>query len=75
MSKTDELLVALLNGEDVSKFECKSRVEHLLKKCCMCEVCDDIEPRTRTEYLLKELSIKMNSGGSVDIAAALSEDY
>lgn len=75
MSGTEKLLTALLDGTDVSNYECKSRLEHYLKKCCMCEVCDDLEPRTRMEYLLKELSIKMNSGGSADIAAALSEDY
>lgn len=74
MSKTDELLVALLNGEDVSKFECKSRVEHLLKKCCMCEVCDDLEPHSRIEYLLKELSIKLKNDSEA-VGIALSEDY
>lgn len=64
MTREEYLLNALLNGEDVSKFECRSRIEHYLKKCCMCEACTDMEPKSRIEYLLRELSKQLAEGGS-----------
>lgn len=66
MSNTEKLLTALIEGGDVSEFECQSRIETLLKRCCLGEGCDDLEPKSRIEILLKQLSVKLASGGSVE---------
>lgn len=63
-SNVETLLEALINEEDVSEFNCKSRIEHYLKKCCCGETCEDMTPKTRVEYLLGELSKKIAEGGS-----------
>ena len=64
MSNTEKLLTALINGEDVSNFKCRSRIEQYLKKCCMKETCEDMTPQSRVEYLLGELSKVVCEGGS-----------
>lgn len=74
MNGVEKYLDAMIDGTDVSKFNCKTRVEEYLKKCCMCEPCDDLEPHSRIEYLLKELSIKLKNDSEA-VGIALSEDY
>lgn len=66
MSRTEELLTALVKGGDVSNFKCRSRIETYLKKCCCGESCDDLTPRNNVEYLLGELS-KKSSGETVEV--------
>ncbi len=75
MSNEEKLLNALINGEDVSEFNCKSRMEHLLKQCCMKESCDDITPRSRVEYLLKELNKVVCEGGGSSGGSSIPEGY
>lgn len=63
MSNTEKFLTALIKGEDVSNFKCRSRIEQYLKKCCMKETCEDMTPQSRVEYLLGELSKVVCEGG------------
>lgn len=70
MSNTDKLLTALIEETDVSDIKCKSRMDELLKRCCCGETCSDIEPRSNTEKLLKQLNEKMingDGGGSASV--------
>lgn len=57
MSDIEYLLNAYKNGEDISNFKCNSRIEHILKKKCLCESCDDITPQSDIEYLLINLPV------------------
>ena len=54
------LIKKIINGEDVSNYGCKTRLEHLLKKKCCGESCDDVEAVTDIEKLVKCMG---NSGG------------
>ena len=64
MTKTEELLLALINGEEVDGVKCCSRIEEYLVKCCCGEKCDGMTPKTRVEVLLKQLATKIAEGGS-----------
>ena len=65
MSRTEKLLNALIDGQNIEDYEPQSRIEILLKRICLSENCDDLEPKSGIEYLLKELSSCVGgSGGS-----------
>lgn len=74
-TRVDYLINAFINGEDVSNFECRSRIESYLKNCCMCESCNDLEPKTRTEFLLHKLANDLANGTSPYITKTLGGDY
>lgn len=74
MSKTVELLTALVNGEGIEDFTPHSRMEAYLKNCCLACGCDGLPaPITEADALLYALADKIASGGGGDIPAA--EDY
>ena len=64
MSRTEKLLNALIDGQNIEDYEPQSRIEILLKRICLSENCDDLEPKSRIEYLLKELSSCVGGSGS-----------
>lgn len=72
MSRTENLLNALLNGQKLEDYEPQSRIERLLKRICCGENCDDLEPESRIEYLLKEYS--KCSGGSKNEPITITEN-
>lgn len=64
MSNEEYLINALIEGKDVSDFKCKSRIETILKNCCMNKDCKEMTPKSRIEVLLKSLADKIASGGT-----------
>lgn len=64
MSKTEELLNALIDGTDVENFVPSSRVEQILL-CCIkkqnAETCEP--PQSRVETLLQELATNIEQAG------------
>lgn len=65
MSKTTELLTALVNDEQIEDFEPRSRMEAYLKNCCLACGCDGLpEPISETDKLLFALAEKVAGGGS-----------
>ena len=62
MSNIEKLLNALIEGEDVTNFVPRSRVEEFLKACCCGDACG-ITPRSRIEVLLQALQTKIAEGG------------
>lgn len=63
MTRMEELLTALVNGETVS-FEPQSRMEKYLKNCCDKCGCDGLPPPTsRGEVLLAQLAEQLKNGG------------
>ena len=65
MSKTTELLTALVNGDKIADFVPKSRMEAYLKNCCLSCGCDGLpEPINETDALLYALAEKVAGGGS-----------
>lgn len=65
MSDNEKLLKALVEDTDVNDFVPNTRFETMLKACCCGEDCE-LEPKTRNEYLLKQLQEKLKGGSSVD---------
>lgn len=64
MSRTEELLTALLNG-DTANIEPRSRAEKYLLNCVKACGCDGLPtPQSRLDALLYALADKMASGGS-----------
>lgn len=77
MSKLEEMLSALLNGEKVDIVP-HSRKELFLKNCVDGCGCDGLPtPRSRVEVLLYELANKINevSTAMSEVNAAMSADY
>lgn len=63
MSALEQLLTALLNGEQVN-IEPRSRLEQYLKNCCDRCGCDNLPtPRSRAEILLYQLAEQLAGGG------------
>lgn len=58
MSRTENLLKSLINGDNVADFEPQSRCEAILKSCCTGEPCG-VEPQSRIEALLKIVQTKL----------------
>lgn len=71
MNRFEELLTALINGEDIGDWVPLSRLEEYLVRCCKREKADDIIPLTRTEVLLEQLAATIAEGGSGDDDSAL----
>ena len=68
MSKTTELLTAMLNDEPIEDFTPRSRIEAYLKNCCLACGCDGLpEPITETDKLLFALAEKVAGGGGGEI--------
>lgn len=63
MNRFEELLTALINGEDIGDWVPLSRLEEYLVRCCKREKADDIIPLTRTEVLLRQLAATIAEGG------------
>lgn len=63
------LIKKIIKGEDVSNYDCKTRLEHLLKKKHCGESCDDVEAVTDIEKLVK----CMGAGGGVTEIETLDE--
>lgn len=64
MSKTTELLTAMLNDEPIEDFTPRSRIEAYLKNCCLACGCDGLpEPITETDKLLFALTEKVAGAG------------
>ena len=64
MSRTEQLLTALLNGETVD-IKPRSRLEQYLKNCCDKCGCDGLpKPRARVEILLYQLAEQLAGGSS-----------
>ena len=61
-SNTEILLNAIINGEDVSDFVTKSRMEEYLKRIATQESLEGLDPQSRVEYLLNEIA---KTGGGV----------
>lgn len=65
MSDNEKLLKALVEDTDVNDFVPNTRFETMLKACCCGEDCE-LEPKTRNEYLLKQLQEKLKGGTGGD---------
>ena len=66
-SRNEELMTALINGEDVKDYMPRSRNEQFLKDCAVGSETTTLEPRSRSEMLLSEVHNKIKSGGGFDI--------
>ena len=66
-SRNEELMTALINGEDVKNYIPRSRNEQFLKDCAVGSETTTLEPRSRSEMLLSEVHNKIKSGGGFDI--------
>ena len=66
-SRNEELMTALINGEDVKDYIPRSRNEQFLKDCAVGSETTTLEPRSRSEMLLSEVHNKIKSGGGFDI--------
>ena len=66
-SRNEELMTALINGEDVKDYIPKSRNEQFLKDCAVGSETTTLEPRSRSEMLLSEVHNKIKSGGGFDV--------
>lgn len=67
MSTLEQLLTALLNGEQVD-IEPRSRIEQYLKNCCDKCGCDNLPtPRSRVEILLYQLAEQLASGDTPEV--------
>ena len=75
MSRLEEYLTALLNGETVN-IEPRSRLEKYLKNCCDMCGCDGLPtPRARAEVLLYQLAEKLAGGGGSSGGGGVSEGF
>ena len=64
MSKTEELLTALINNADVENSVPNSRVEQILLCCIKKQSAEDLgPPQSRVEALLQELAAVIEQGG------------
>lgn len=64
MSKTEELLNALIDGTDVENFVPSSRVEQILLCCIKKQSAESCEPpQSRVESLLQELATNIKQAG------------
>ena len=70
MNDNEKLLNALINDEDVSNIEPKSRNEQILKNCCE-RIEYELKPKSRMEELLKELAHKR----ATEIPEVLGGEY
>ena len=61
-SRNEELMTALINGEDVKDYIPRSRNEQFLKDCAVGSETTTLEPRSRSEMLLSEVHNKINIG-------------
>ena len=66
-SRNEEMMAALINGEDVKDYIPRSRNEQFLKDCAVGSETTTLEPRSRSEMLLSEVHNKIKSGGGFDI--------
>ena len=66
-SRNEELMAALINGEDIKDYIPRSRNEQFLKDCAVGSETTTLEPRSRSEMLLSEVHNKIKSGGGFDI--------
>ena len=66
-SRNEELMTALINGEDVKDYIPRSRNEQFLKDCAVGSETTTLEPRSRSEMLLSEVHNKIKSGSGFDI--------
>lgn len=72
MSRFEDLLTSLLNGEQTD-LEPRSRMEQYLKNCCDKCGCDGLpEPRSRAELLLYQLAESLNGSGNLENAEGVS---
>ena len=62
-SRNEELMTALINGEDIKDYIPRSRNEQFLKDCAVGSETTTLEPRSRSEMLLSEVHNKIKSGG------------
>ena len=66
-SRNEELMTALINGEDVKDYIPRSRNEQFLKDCAVGSETTTLEPRSRSEMLLSEVHNKIKSGSGFDV--------
>ena len=66
-SRNEELMTALINGEDVKDYIPRSRNEQFLKDCAVGSETITLEPRSRSEMLLSEVHNKIKSGSGFDV--------
>lgn len=74
MNRFEELLTALINGEDIGDWVPLSRLEEYLVRCCKREKADDLTPLTRTEVLLEQLAATIAEGGDSPIPIEVSTE-
>ena len=66
-SRNEELMTALINGEDVKDYIPRSRNEQFLKDCAVGSETTTLEPRSRSEMLISEVHNKIKSGSGFDV--------
>ena len=64
MSRNEDILQAIINGESLENYRPQSRNEEILKRIALGESLEDISPQSRMEALLIAVSEKLGSGGS-----------
>lgn len=64
MSRNEDILQAIINGESLENYRPQSRNEEILKRIALGESLEDIDPQSRMEALLIAVSEKLGSGGS-----------
>lgn len=69
------MIKKILNGEDVSKCHCKSRVEKLLQKRASGSTCDDVECCSDIEKLIKKLGEEAEDTGLVGTTWTFNDPY